>query len=342
MRQELEWILKESTIELLESLNLEAKSSFSGGMVNPRKQTGTTWVGVDTHKENTLHDIDLTSKGYAEAFFTYLGEDINEYIWMGVSLLEDDMGQPYYNIDENGVVLARYSKGFIFLSMEQASDLFNDSKDITDSVMDKVRSRVSKLFLTEVSCYAAWVIKDTHNLKVFNRDNQDFSVTTRNVININNRIDDAVNNLISQLQGEVAKQDGLMQLELSVDYTVIDEKALPLKEFLAKLNEVSGIKLTIGDFKIDKPNKKMRISFLSQNLPRFSEIRQNYTDDLLKKMLSAIDLMVKNGEFDEVETWEMAGYLIKDEPFSAWPILLQTALFKVVVDSNWTRLISLK
>lgn len=322
-----ESLVKKEIVELLSLKGLDLTIEHSNGVVNPRKNSHTTWVGVDTKMPNSYLSSTTVAE-YAEAYFK--GRDLNEaeYIWSPIALNGDVIGTEGLLLDD--------AEGFMFIKVSDAALILNRSAKNSDD--QQLNEDIEKLFNNEVEEYRAWDNDNIFNVGLSAKSDDIFNVQIKDCYHLENSntnkgaIVKAVDTALIDINNQIERAGDAITLTLNIEAS--DEYTYkPLEYIVDQLNSVYKLNLTIGHYYYDKFNKTLDLTILGRSISNIAAIRKACKKDfeLLEDMSKQIERLVEVDGFERVDALKMAEILLDDEGYNYMPDVMQQALIRSII-----------
>ncbi|MBO6224321.1 MAG: hypothetical protein J6N72_02545 [Psychrobacter sp.] len=324
-------LVNKETLDLLAVKGLCLKIGHSDGIVNPRKDSHATWVGIDTKMPNTHLDT-KTIADYATAYFKGRGLDQTQYLWCAVSPDDKENGTKTNLYPSNDCLLG-HTEGFIFIKTSTACLLLNIQPHNAD--VEKVKFQVKALFTDEVKKYRAWHNDNIFDISITAKSDAIFNTQIKDCYNISeNNISTAINDALMDINNQIEAAQDAITLTLNLDIDTSEEKAgYALEYIVARLNDGYNLHLTIGHYSYDKFNHTLSFTFLGRSVSGLAEIRQACKQDfdILELMSTEMTRLVKFDGFNELPALEVAAALMDGKEFNDMPDIMQQALLRSIL-----------
>lgn len=322
-----ESLVKKEILELLSLKGLDLTIEHSNGVVNPRKNSHITWVGVDTKMPNSYLSSTTVTE-YAEAYFKGRGLNKSEYIWSPIASNGDIIGTESLLLD--------YSEGFMFIKVSDAALILNSSaKNIDDQQLNK---DIEKLFNDEVKEYRAWDNDNIFDFTLSAKSDDTFNAQIKDYYHLEysntnkGSIAKAVDTVLMDINNQIENAGDAITLTLDIEpcgeYTY-----KPLEYIVDQLNSIYKLNLTIGHYYYDKFNKILDLTVLGRSIGNIAAIRKACKKDfeLLEDMSKQIERLVEVDGFERVDALKMAEILLDDEGYNYMPDVMQQALIRSII-----------
>ena len=322
----------------LKGLSLGIKNS--NGVVNPRKNSHSTWVGIDTKMPNSY--LSSTTVGeYADAYFKGRNLDEAEHIWCPVILPDNNTDAvPEYNLISDSGFLLDDAEGFIFIKKSVALLLFGGAnKELDHFELDE---KVKELFNDEIKHYRAWDSDNIFDVSISTNKDTGLKAAAKDLYNINissktnGIMTDGIDSALIDIDNQIARAKDAVSLTLNLDIETSEKEGVNALEYVVtRLKNDFGLDLTIGHYYYDRLNKALDIVFLGRSVNTITAIRKSCEQDFdfLEAMGKQTTELVSSGDFEAINAWKVAAVLIDETSFNEMPTIMQMALIRSVFSS---------
>lgn len=315
--------LKERTRRRLEKLNLKLTTNRAMGVVNPRYNSNTLWVGVDCKIPKALminaEGKYTTFKMFAELYLQGLGKNIDNFYMWGVL----DEGVNQYKVVEPNTKWTGTGCTFIVVDKSYMVETYADNLDLGEHSTFEAAflNKSLDIVQTEVAMSQAWCYDNTWDVTV-SAVNRDIVHTIQDCYDVSDIIDKAVNSAIDKVVEKIDRAPESWALIVKVDTKLIDG-ADPISYIADMLYLILDKPLTFGSTYFDKSAKEACIVFFPAELPSLTDIVQHSGYHIVDKME---EYVCNEKRFNDLNTWDIVRMLTTAEPFSNWSDIMQSAL----------------
>ena len=327
--------IDDQTKNRLKKHNLKLSMAKSIGVINPRHEAKTTWVGVDIIiPESAYPKNEMKYERFSKLltmYFDTTNQDINDFYYWGVK--EDENNN--FSLTCVDAECTEQSRGIIFISKQFIREnTYSDSislhqfPNLDSALADKALKTVKK----EVAAYASWTKSDIYDFTVSTRDNNEHAGDSH-CYGIGDVINNSVNECIDGVVEDIDSNKNSMALILNICTIELDEDTDPIEYVVSYLESFFDTRLTLGTTYFDEEASEACVVFLPSELPSFQKVIDHVGHYFIDSM---VDYTTNDKKFEKLETWDVVRMLSGTIPFEKWPTVMQNtflnALFNSIAD----------